>query len=293
VSGPWDFLSWGATPSGALALDDALALDENVVRLAFGKTVFFSGLLDPRDASDPSKYTVVPVMGGVGLDGEAVRAVSVVAVELPTIEELPSNDVGRFVDLVLDRPMSAWPTRYTAAVSNVYSADLLQQLASAARAFDAAFKEVQPPQFNNPRPARDIGNAPGGGQPVGIQAGQIALGTFAVGADGDYAFDEGDDGLKKRIVRRLLTIKNRFAHLLGYGVGVTTYGKQLVLASTLARVTADAEAQIRLEPEVAQARVRVVLDEQHPELVRFIVAVRTRDGAATRFDVPVPLSQAA
>jgi hypothetical protein len=285
-------MAWGGGGSGVLTLDAALAIRENVVRLDFGTTVFFTALLDPSDAANPEKYALAPVAGTVGLDGDPARVVSVVAVSLPGPDELPPNDVGRFVDLVLDRPMSPYPCRYDVAANDIFSADLLQNLASGTARLDAVFKLLAPPVVEVPRPVRDIANPQFIRDAVGADA--SGLGTFRVGTDGDYAFDEGDASLRKRIVRRLTAVAGRFAHLgPGYGVGIPSYGKKLILAGTLGKIVTEAERQLALEPEVARVRVRAQQDPANPGLVRFRVLVRTRAGDARIYDVPFPTAEAA
>lgn len=291
--GPWGGMAWGGGSSGVLTLDAALAIRENVIRLDFGTTVFFSGLLDVSDASNPEKYVVLPVAGTVGLDGDPVRGVSVVRVDLPGPDEIPPNDVGRFVDLVLDRPMSPYPCRYDAVANDIFSADLLQNLSSGTQRLDAVFKLLAPPVVEVPRPVRDLANPQFAADAGGLAQDASGLGTFRVGSDGDYAFDEGDASLRKRIIRRLVSVAGRFAHLPGYGVGIPSYGKKLILAGTLGKIVTEAEKQIALEPEVARVRVRAQQDPNNPGLVRFRVLVRTRTGDARIYDVPFPTAEAA
>lgn len=154
----------------------------------------------------------------------------------------------------------------------------------------AVFKEIVAPQVDSGRVTRDLANPQTlrGAVASGVALPDAAalLGTFRVDAQGDYAFDEGVETIRKRVVRRLVTMRGGFAHLPNYGVGIPALGKRLAVAATLAAVAADAESQILSEPDVAEVSVRPVIDPRAPGLVRFQVRVRTKEGKPTEFDVP-------
>jgi len=153
----------------------------------------------------------------------------------------------------------------------------------------AVFKEIIPVQTNSGRVTRDFANPQtlGGAVASGLAMPDAALlGTFRIDATGDYAFDEGTETIRKRVIRRLVTAKGGFAHLPTYGVGITALGKRLAVAATLAAVAADAEAQILNEPDVAEVSVRPVVDATAPSIVRFQIRVRTKEGKAAEFSVP-------
>lgn len=154
----------------------------------------------------------------------------------------------------------------------------------------AVFKEIVAVQLDSGRVTRDIANpqtlrgAVASG--LSVPDAEALLGTFRVDAQGDYAFDEGIETLRKRVIRRLITAKGGFAHLPNYGVGIPTLGKRLAVAANLATVAADAEAQIASEPDVADVGVRAIIDPTTPSVVRFQVRVRTKEGKASSFDIP-------
>lgn len=154
----------------------------------------------------------------------------------------------------------------------------------------AVFKQIVAPQVDSGRVTRDIANpqtlrgAIAAG--VSLPDAEALLGTFRVDAQGDYAFDEGIETIRKRVVRRLVTAKGGFAHLPLYGVGIPALGKRLAVAANLAAVAADAEAQILGEPDVAEVSVRPIIDPATPSIVRFQIRVRTKEGKASVFDVP-------
>lgn len=79
------------------------------------------------------------------------------------------------------------------------------------------------------------------------------LGAFVRNARNDIAVHGGLAYLTKRIIRRLISTKGRFAHLPQYGVGLRT--KELVNTTRLNDLAREAEDQIRQEDDVLEAKV--------------------------------------
>ena len=284
-SGGWGNIPWGGGSAGTLDLVDALAIRENVVRVSFSNPVYFSGLLDAGDASRVEKYQVLFVPGTIGLDGEQVRPVTVVDAQLAVEDGLTNPAI---LDLTVDRPMTAYPALYLVTVTDVFSDDLVVSVTGSLQV-QAVYKLIAAAQLDTTKQSADIANPQTLAamlDPLPDTTDPQVLGTITYDDSGDYAFDEGVTNLKKRVIRRLVTRKNAYAHLPGYGVGVPDYQKRLATASTQAFLAADAEAQIGQEPDVAKARVTVVADRAFPNLVRFRVAIIPKSGPPTRFDVP-------
>jgi hypothetical protein len=286
----WGGSAWGGSTGGALALNAVLAIRENVVRLAFNVPVYFSTILDPPDASEPEKYAVTPVAGTTGLDGEAARTVTPVLVTLPSaaLDGIPPVDEGRFVDVTLDRPLSAEGALYEVTVQDLFSKDLATTITSATLALDGLFRRLVPPQVDAAPVTRDLSNVQVLSEPGSAAAPTrtVEMGTIRADDSGDYAFEEGTSTLKKRVLRRGVTRKNGFAHLPGYGVGIPDLGKHLAISANISAIAADYQAQILREPDVAQARVRPIVDPSVPGLVRFQVTVKPKVGRPQLFDVP-------
>jgi hypothetical protein len=271
-----------------MVLLSAIAIAENVVELTFSEVVFFSGLLDANDASDPSHYSVAQVPGTVGLDGTPVRSVGVLfAVPGP---------LGTQVDVWLDRPMTPIPAAYTIRVQNLADQNTHTVLASASYQFPALYRRIVPPALDVTVPSRDFANPQTLESlldPLPNTTDAAQLGTYICDETGDYAFDEGMVALKKRVFRRWLTRPGAFAHLPGYGIGILQYGKRLASPILRARIAANAQAQIGQEPEVAVIAVSALTNPTVPSLVRFINDIRTKTGQKARFAVVVPQSIAA
>lgn len=108
-------------------------------------------------------------------------------------------------------------------------------------------------------------------------------GVFALDSKGDIDVHEGDDALKKRIVRRLLTSPGGFFHLPGYGVGLET--KKLYDQTAAADLRAKVEEQVRQEQEVAKVAVAVTTG---PGVVFVQVGILTRSKKAISISVEIP-----
>jgi hypothetical protein len=271
-------------PSGAaLVLESVYAPSENVVRLVFGAPVYYSGILDPGDASIPGYYTVTPVAGTTGLDGTAARSVTVVQATLD-----PSDPTGSTILLTLDRPMTPAYAQYVVSVIDVADeATRTQIVAAESSQFVALYRSIVPPS-QQATPSRDLANPQAGGVQQFPRA--PILGSFNVDDTGDYAVDDGLTSYKKRVLRRLMTAVGGFQHLPGYGVGIRALGKKLARPSVLAKVAAAAQAQILLEPETATCTVTTTIDPQFPGLVFFVVNCQTKTGQPFRAAVPFPVS---
>jgi len=292
--GAWGFGPWGAGPWGGGGAGDILPINieahrENVFRVEFSVPVYFSGILDFEDASHTSKWRITPVAGTVGLDGSPARPLLVTTVQLATEQDgVPIGDVGRFVDVHTDRPMTSFPALYIVEHREIFAKDKASSSSTGAESL-AVYRQIVPPSLNMQTPSRDIANAQtyaAAQASLPDPTNPIVLGTIQVDDTGDYAFDEGFVNLQKRVLRRVMTVKNGFAHLPGYGVGLLTYGKKLATPSVIATIGAEIETQVGQEPDVAAVKVRTVTDPNVPDLLRVQVFVRPREGKPQRIDIP-------
>ena len=272
----------------ALALLSVAPVTENVLRLIFSEAVYWSGLLDQNDASNPVNYAVAPVAGTVGADGKPTRNVSV---GFPMI-----SPVANAIDLQLDRLMSGYPAQYAVTVTNLIGGSLdtpdpLDPTQSSAISSGLAWVPPTPDvhatssgqDFANPQSAASAGqNVP---QPVGITP---LLGTYVVNAQGDYATDKGLANYRKRILRRVSSSLNGFAHLKNYGLGPMANIKQLDRGGAAETLAKNAEQQIRQEPETAS--VKVQLSRPSPGEVWLNIIAVMRTGQTVGLQVPVPVS---
>jgi len=283
----WGLSMFGSTPWGGgagatLQLAAAESIRENVVRLTFSEEVYLSGWRDALDGLRREKFSIAVDPATSDFNGVPARAVLLAA-----IERVPAS-FNRQIDLVTDRAMSHWPSQYTVRVRDLYAVSGATLDLSATTATVWGQQQGAPPpladyavatrDFANPQSARDV---------VGVtpSAASAVLGTFQVDDTGDYAADRGMASLKKRILRRLTTRKGAFRHLPGYGVGFPGVVKLLSRPGVAAALAADAEDQIRQEPEVQSVSVRLV--QSVPGLAYFSVKVQTSIGGTLEFDVPL------
>jgi hypothetical protein len=283
----WGASSWGASPwagAGAtLQLLSVVAVRENLLRLTFNEAVYYTRWLDPFDAYCVDRYSVTAVAGTVGIDGQPPRTVA------PEAAERFADGGGKVIDLWLDRALSPFGTRYLASVNglqSIFGGLLAPGYTSVA--FDGLARGRPAPTPELAVASRDIAN------PQTLSAlldplpttGAAQLGTFPVDVTGDYAHDEGLTSLKKRIFRRLTTRKGAFAHLPGYGVLIPSMVKKLAKPALVQALAADAEEQIKLEPEVADCSV--VLARTQQGVYVYQVRVRTKLGLQFGVNAPAP-----
>lgn len=291
--GSWGAGSWGGGSGAGIQFIDLVAIRENAIRVEFDQAVYLTGLLSAEDASRPDLWTVTASSLSRGLSGDVARPVRIVRVELAGEEDgVAVVDYGRFVNLILDRPMTPFPAVYSVTWVDIFAKDLLSS-SSGEQDVYAVYRLLEQPQIQVAKPSRDFANP----QTTSAAIGSLPrsnllsiLGSFGVDDTGDYAMDEGITNLKKRIIRRLMTRKGAFAHLPNYGVGVPDAAKKLGKAITISALKTDAEAQIAQEPDVLQTRVSVVINSDTPNLVRFRVAVKPKVGKPVAFEVPFEMA---
>lgn len=290
----WGAGGWGG-PEGLVSFElqvapyTAIALAENLVQIQFTVPVYFSSLLDVGDASDPSHFVITPVAGTTGMDGNAVRPVTVASVAQSTTDIPAGVAFGASLDLTLDRPMTPWPAQYSLVVSGVVAASDRAPIdpGHSSATFPAIFKRIIPPSIDLPAPTRDIANPSSlfGAQGLPNPQNPALLGVFQVDDHHDYAIDSGLQSFKKRMYRRFVTKPGSFLHLgQSYGIGIPQEGKKLATASVQQRLSSQVETQLGQEPEVAACKCSTTNDV--PGLVRFNVRVKLKSGKAFAYSVP-------
>jgi len=282
----WGDEGWGdGNQEAGLCLVRALAWRENVVRLFFSQDVLFRNLLERGDGADIERYSVAVVAGTVGIDGLEVR---------PVLPLLANPVLGRpkEVDLWVDRPFSPWPARYIVEVNGILGTDC-QELAVREVEFFGLFKGLPSPLPELAPTSRDIANPQTGDAlfdplPEASTLPDDFFATYRYDETGDVATDEGLASYKKRVFRRLLTKKNRFAHLPGYGTLIPDSVKRLARPALRQSLAADAEDQIRQEPETVAVKVVVEMTTQGVAFYR--IRVKTNIGKAANMAVPIAFS---
>lgn len=242
---------------GPIHVNRARAVKGQVVRVSFSEAPLAVSAAGTADATNPSNYTLSVVTGqagqplAVGVDPDPITG--------PTLG-VATGEVA--MDLHVDRPLAVG-IRYRVTVANVFSA-LGGPLGFP---YSAEFYGIVMPAAL-PRPGRrtdlvDVRN-------------DISQGRYLFNSAGDLLNHSGVEGLRKRILRRLSTPRDSFAHLPGYGVGLQL--KALASIAQLQAYQQDATNQVRQEPEVASATVSISQDATSPEVIRVEVLALTRTG---------------
>jgi hypothetical protein len=288
-SGGWGSSEWGGNSTDAGTPVGALAISENVVQLAFTEPIYFSQLFDANDGSDPAHFTVTPVLGTAGSDGNPTRAVSVLQIAQGGIDA----DGNSLYEITLDRPMSAYPAAYVVVFAGLFNESQTQSIDDGQVVFPAVSNALAPPIVSVAVPSRDFANPQ---TLVDTQASNFThptdptlLGTYSADDTGDYASDDAPTGFKKRIFRRLITKKNAFVFLPGYGVGITGYGKKLASAALRAQLATEIETQIAQEPETLSVKASIVPDPSNNGRVRVPISIKTRNGAYVKINPSFPV----
>jgi len=277
----WGDAAWGATSTAQVPpnLISAICVGEQTLRLTFASPVFLTNLGDVWDAAQPSHYILATVAGSVDQNGVLARPVAPTGASYP--EGVSPQEAGSIVDVTLDRAVSAWPAQYTVTTVGLVG----PQGASPVGTLPFFGVSSALPQAQTiPRPIRrDFANPYSGASlaQAGVPNDPAYLGTFAIDGTGDYAIDSGEVDLKKRIYRRFITRPNAFAHLPGYGIGISSYLKKLNQDHVVVSLTNLAEAQIQQEPEVSA--VKVVIGAQNNGLCQVMIYIRTKDGQGKKF----------
>jgi len=257
----------------------AEAIRENVVRLSFDHDVYFSRWHDPADGSFINRYSIAADPTAIGIDGLPSRPVAVADVKKVA-------GFANQVDVWTDRKFSPTGSRYTVTVTGLRSVDMTLRVnpAGATMTFEGVQQGVPLRTVDGTIGNRDFANP----QMPGPGIAATSLGQFIPDDLGDYAIDQGLVSYKKRVFRRLTSKKGQFRHLPGYGVGVPSFSKQLARANLTGSIAADAEDQIRQEPETISVEVALRQSDEDPSLFYYRINARTTLGVVSDYEVPVP-----
>lgn len=280
-AGEWGSSYWGVG-ADPLRLIRADPIADNKVRLSFNQAVRFTGILDPNDASSRHRYSIAAVENTLA-NGTTPRAV------FPAVPQQTAG--GSQIDLITDRHFDGYPGRYLVTVNQLraISGGLLDPAHTTVE-FDGldAFKLVATP--SNQLPNRDIANPQtylAMLDPLPETDVEVILGSIPIAESGDYAFDHGLVSFKKRVIRRVVSSKKRFAHIPGYGVGIVQEIKRLGSAAKRAELSAESRKQIMQEPECIDCSVDIVPDSTKPGLYRMRIRARTKTSGDVAVDIPL------
>ena len=231
----------------AVDLVRCVAVRDNAFRLTFDEQPYYSTVFDPTDAAGPDRYTVTPV-------DPASRTLFPMVVT--TVDGDPLS-----LDLWVDRPMTPYPAQYVVTCAGLVGAITGDPLGIGTATTYGVGPLVLPNDIDQAISLGDIA------QPQDLKAlldplpstSPLLLGAFPIDSLGDYASDDGITSYRKRIIRRIVTREDGFAHLVGYGVGLIEEVKKLATPQVRARISFQAELQIKQEPETTDCQVTLTL----------------------------------
>lgn len=248
---------------GPLHVTGARAVAGQVVRVVYDEVPIFHSAAGASDALNPDNYSISVV------SGQATAPVPVGVGPLLVVGPVAGVPAGDFraVDLHVDRAFVFGIT---------YRVSVIRVAAAAGGALGAPttadFAGVVQVHVTRP-PAKRLDNTDFANDPF--------VGKFVVDDSGDIAIQAGLAAVRKRILRRLVTPRNAFAFLPGYGVGLRL--KDLYAVRQIQSLKTDVLAQVGQEPEVTAVSVSVSLDATG--FIALDIKAQTRSGV-----VPVSLS---
>jgi hypothetical protein len=270
----WGIGGWGISPwgmggggGGGLSILACYAVTKRTIRVELSlEPMHRSGFLT-GDATNPKTWTVYRVDTGAAL---TVLAVSAVGASALVYDLAVGQDLG-----------PAIVQHYCASMTllDVYGAPVGPLTAALPGAQDE--DDFRPGLRTGLRryQQRDLAavnmrTGTGGSDAVGLPGG-----TLSIDSTGNYQSTTGIALTKKMILRRLTTRPGGFFHLPEFGAGIAEKG--MLPGGGLIALKAEIERQVKREPEVATASVRL---SQYPGgVLQIDIAATTRpDGA--RFD---------
>lgn len=269
---------WGDLPYGSpddsdvLGIESAIATKENCIEVTFSKSIYYSGLLDIKDASDYTKWSV-SVIESIGYNGQPARNVSPIKIERVS---------DTILNVITDRTFTPYPAKYSVTCSDIWTVNQVDLIDDCfvSYGFYGVMKTIQSNEMDLLIPARDIASPQtrdAFADPLPFVDPSL-LGVVNIDDSGDYAFDEGITALQKRITRRLITTKNGFRHLIGYGIGIGDYSKKLSRAIDRHKIAQDISQQIKKEPEVKNAECLFSTYKNKPNLIKLTLKIDTTLG---------------
>lgn len=264
-------MSFGA--GGPLYVVRALPVTGRTVRVVFDEAPVFRSPAGPYDAMNPSLYFF-------SVDAGTATAPVATVVD-PDLVEGPARGVGnggavdeRGVDVAVDRALIQGIT-YRVEVRDVRStfSGILGSPYSQPFPGVVPLRETRLTPRGRPRTNVDFKNDP-------------FLGSWSADDSGDVAVQDAASGFRKRVLRRLMTFRDSFAFLKGYGVQARL--KELAGLAEVAALKVDIERQIKREPETAAVSVDCSISAMN--ILTVSLRVRTKVGAFVESGLRIDLA---
>ncbi len=249
---------------GPLLVLRARAIESQTVRVAFNEIPLSMSAAGPYDGLNPANYSV-SILIGVGMQPQVI-ATKTLVIPGPAIA-LAATEYG--IDIQTDRALLTTLT-YRVTVRNVVA----QAGGALGAPATADFLGVWVLAL-----ARDAASNQG---IVDLFSDPLSDG-YAVDSGGDIALHGGAASYEKRVRRRVLTPKNSYSFLPGYGVDL--HLKQPLSTTHLIAIKQDIIKQIMLEPETA--KVEVSLSKLGDNILSILVSAFPKTGSGVEVGVKI------
>lgn len=256
---------------GPLSVVRALAVAGQVVRVVFNEEPLHRSPAGLVDALNPANYIFsVPAGNATAPTPVGVNRTMVVGPTYGVGNGAGASDERGF-DVSVDRQLIVGIT-YVVTVRDVQSTagDALGSPDSGDFAGVSRLDETRLPMRN--QDLVDFACPP-------------SIGHYLIDDSGDIAVATPAEGTVCRVFRRVTTRKNAFRFLRGYGTGIDHKG--VGSTASMALVKNDGTAQVKLEPDVADAALTMTVQATGLTLIQ--IRARTRRG--TFVDVGAKVSQ--
>ena len=220
----------------------AISVGGQVVRVVFSAIPKAKSSGAPDDSFNPALYQVAVVTG----QGQIPQSVGT----LLTVTLYPGyglfNAGEAAVDLQVDRPLIVGMSYSVTVSSAMVAADGSPLGSPYTWTFAGMARPIVTMQQRGKMGLVDLSSDP-------------IMGGINVDRSGDWAPDDGGlTGTRKRCLRRVVTLKNSFAHLQGYGVDFDI--KQPATTNKLATLRTDVQGQEAQEPDIAAVQTQIGMD---------------------------------
>lgn len=259
------FEPWGDPygVGGPLKVVRARAVESQTVRIVFDEPPKALVRSATDDALNPLNYQVAIIIG----EGTPPRVVGVKKDLVSAPAAAVSQDPETGVDVQVDRPL---------VVGVEYRIRAFNLVAKAGGALGT-------PDFANFQGILSIDDVRPSERPFEFTDFKFdsfanANSAYIFNDAGDIAVHRGIENIRKRVVRRVVTPKNAYRHLPGYGTSFASH-KAPMSVSNLAPLKQDLLAQVKTEPDILDASVQMQLTGQG--VLTVLIKARTPQGIIT------------
>ncbi len=269
MTAPFGSSSFGLAPFGSssstITIIGAWAVSTHNVRVILSSEPKHASLYRGGDALNPTSWSVHRGDTGDAFTVLGVAEVNATAFDLDLLEPLGNHHVTHTVaSLVLLSTAGL-------LITNPHSADFIGLVAQ--------MDPIRALELNRWRD-RDLANPPNQSD-----AGNGFSGALVIGSDGDYETDDGVVLIRKLVLRRLSTPRGGFRHLKNYGLGLAL--NEPIPGGDIIRLKTDIEREVLLEPDVSEARARLMMDRAGVLIIQLRIRVA---GTGASFDMKVQRS---